>query len=74
MEASNPAGCLPLRSSSCVIGDLSRFSLLDECDLKFGGLFGGPRGTSAGAPVSDLDLKFDGIFCAAGGSSVGVSE
>lgn len=63
-----------MRSSSCIVGDLSRFSLLDECDLKFGGLLGGPRGISAGAPVSDLDLKFDGILCVLGGSSVGVSE
>ena len=63
-----------MRSSSCVKGDLSRFSLLDECDLKFGGLFEAPRGSSVGAPVSDRDLIFDAILCAVGGSSVGVSE
>ena len=55
-------------------GDLSRFSLLDECDLKFEGLFWGPRDISAGAPVSDLDLKFECGLSAAAGSSVGVSE
>lgn len=73
-ERSYPAGCSPLRSSSCIIGDLSRFSLFDERDLKLGGLFRGPREMSLGAPVSDLDLKFDGILCAVGGSSVGVSR
>lgn len=73
-EGSHPAEHIPLRSSSCITGDLSRLSLLDERDRRFAGLFGGPRGVSAGVPVSDLDLKLDGILCAVGGSSVGVSE
>lgn len=53
---------LPLRSSSRPTGDVSRLSLLDDRDLKFGGRFCEPRGPSLGPPVSDLDLDVDGLL------------
>lgn len=73
--ASDPQEVIvPLCSSSTVRGDFSRLSLFEDGDLKFGGLFGGPRGPSPGVPASDLDLEFAGRLCECGGSSVGVSE
>ena len=56
------------------MGDISLFSLFDEGDLRFGGLFGGPLAISPSVPASDLDLEFEGLLWDMGGSSVGVSE